>query len=312
MKNQLRVFDFQDNSLEIDAIELSIGKVAARPGDAGFRCDLTAGSSIPPVTHSSGLDMEDIDFHQLFLTFIAPIGSGLRLDFGKFVTSMGYEVIEGYDGYNDNYSHSFLFGYAIPYTHTGMKATFAFSDRLSALLMVVNGWDNAVDNNLSKSLGGQVSVQPTEGMTVSANYMVGPEKSDNESDNRQLVDLVASYAPDSSVMVGLNGDYGTEQHSARSGGAAVWVGAAGYLRLILADNVSLCLRAEQFEDKDGLRTGVKQKLREVTLTPAFKVSPEFIVRGDLRLDHSDQDVFQREQKLTKNQFTASLNVLFVL
>jgi hypothetical protein len=36
---------------------------------------------------------------------------------------MGYELIEGYDGYNDNYSRSLLFNYAIPLTHTGVKAT---------------------------------------------------------------------------------------------------------------------------------------------------------------------------------------------
>jgi hypothetical protein len=36
---------------------------------------------------------------------------------------MGYEVGEGPDGYNDNASHSFLFGWAIPITHTGLRIT---------------------------------------------------------------------------------------------------------------------------------------------------------------------------------------------
>jgi len=53
----------------------------------------------------------------------APVGRGLRFDFGEHVTHMGYEVTEGYDGWNDNYSRSFLFGYTIPFTHTGLKAT---------------------------------------------------------------------------------------------------------------------------------------------------------------------------------------------
>ena len=46
-------------------------------------------------------------------------GGRLQVDAGKFVTPLGYEVIEGWDGYNDNASHSFLFGYAIPFTLEG-------------------------------------------------------------------------------------------------------------------------------------------------------------------------------------------------
>ena len=39
------------------------------------------------------------------------------MDFGKFVTSAGAEVIESKD--NWNYSRSLLFAYAIPYWHFG-------------------------------------------------------------------------------------------------------------------------------------------------------------------------------------------------
>ena len=63
-----------------------------------------------------------MDIPQLFVSYIAPIGKGLRIDGGKFVTHMGYEVIGGYDGYNDNFSRGFIFGYGIPFTHTGLKA----------------------------------------------------------------------------------------------------------------------------------------------------------------------------------------------
>jgi len=59
---------------------------------------------------------------------------------------MGYELIEGYDGYNDNYSRSILFGYAIPFTHTGVKASYAFSSKVAGMVEVVNGWDLLRDN----------------------------------------------------------------------------------------------------------------------------------------------------------------------
>ena len=73
---------------------------------------------------------QDFDLQQAFVSYITPVGSGLRFDAGKFVTNHGYELIDGYDGYNDNATRSFSFGYGIPFTHTGIKAAYTFSDQL--------------------------------------------------------------------------------------------------------------------------------------------------------------------------------------
>ncbi len=45
----------------------------------------------------------------------------MQIDAGKFVTPIGAEVIESQD--NWNYTRSTLFGYAIPFYHTGLRAT---------------------------------------------------------------------------------------------------------------------------------------------------------------------------------------------
>lgn len=114
-QNPLRVFDSNSNSFLIDVAELVLQKGVAKGGDFGFRIDLEAGSAIPVKTQSAGLVLgTGADLQQALVSYIAPVGEGLRLDFGKFVTHMGLEVIEGYDGYNDNYSRSLLFDYAIP------------------------------------------------------------------------------------------------------------------------------------------------------------------------------------------------------
>ena len=102
-------------------------KAVAKAGDAGFRIDLVAGT-FAGLEQSAGLRIGDnADLQQAFVSYIAPLGSGLRFDAGKFVTHMGYELIEGYDGYNDNYSRSLLFNYAIPLTHTGVKASYSLN-----------------------------------------------------------------------------------------------------------------------------------------------------------------------------------------
>jgi hypothetical protein len=220
LKNFYRVFDFDDETFTTDVIELSLKKDALKAGDAGFRFDLTAGTSIPRITRSSGFDIGDLDFHQVFLRYVVPLGNGLKLDAGKFITPAGYEVIEGYDGYNDNYSRSLLFGYAIPFTHTGLKASYTFTDQFSALMMVVNGWDDAVDDNTAKTIGAQVNIIPVNGLNLIATIITGAEKSHNNSDNRNLYDIVITLTADSSIIFGINGDYGTEVHSAAGGGTA--------------------------------------------------------------------------------------------
>ena len=51
-----------------------------------------------------------------------PSRGGLTLKMGKFTTPMGFEVIEAPEQ-PAAVSRSFLFGYAIPFTHTGVLAT---------------------------------------------------------------------------------------------------------------------------------------------------------------------------------------------
>jgi hypothetical protein len=90
------------------------------PSSSVFAFDLIAGSAVPEVTCSdlrTGV-AHHVDLPQFLFSYIAPVGRGLRFELGKFATHMGYEVIGGYDEYNDHLSRSFSFGYGIPFTHT--------------------------------------------------------------------------------------------------------------------------------------------------------------------------------------------------
>ena len=314
--NGYRVFDFDDKSFKVDVAELVLQKPTPKAGDAGFRMDVAAGGSIPRVTAAAGLfrnafgNGQDIDLQQAYVSYLANAGRGLRLDFGKFVTHFGYEVIDGYDGWNDNVTRSLLFGYAIPFTHTGFRAAYGFSDRVSATVMVVNGWDDATDRNQQKSAGAQLSLTPMAALTVILNGMYGAERPDNSRDPRTLLDLVAMWKPAGSVALGLNLDHGRERDGAGPGQEARWDGAAAYLRIGVTEKFSLIGRAEQFGDWDGARTGLIQRLSEITLTPEFRPTRGFVVRGDLRLDHSDQEVFEKHGAPRKDQRTAIASVLF--
>ena len=310
-KNQYRAFDFDDNMLKLDVFTLTLQKPVSKPGEAGFRVDASAGSSLPRVEAAYGLFQgQDFDLKQAFVSYIAPVGTGLRFDAGKFLTYFGYEYIESWDTPNDNATHSFGFLYGVPATHTGLKATYSFSDQLAATLMVVNGWDNARDNNSSKSVGAQIAWTPTKAVTVYGNFITGPERTGVNSDPRSTFEVTAQWKLTDATVFGLDGLYGTEKGAVTPGETASWSGLAGYARLGVSDAFALCLRAEYFNDADGARTGTAQKLKEVTLTPELKITKGLVLRADLRIDWSDQSVFEKSAGTSKTQPTVAINAYY--
>jgi Putative beta-barrel porin-2, OmpL-like. bbp2 len=313
--NSFRVFDFSDNSFNLDVAELVVQIAAAKPNDAGFRVDFDAGNSIPQITKTQDQTAAQFDLKQAFASYIAPLGSGLRFDVGKFVTHLGYEVIEGYDGYNDNYSRSILFGYAIPFTHTGVKASYTFSSKVAGMVEVVNGWDLLRDNNQSKSVGAQLSLTPIAPLQVLLNWIGGPELPNNNHSNRNVFDLVAILKPTSTLTLGLNGDYGKENGTSlvHPGSDATWKGIAGYGTLALTNKFSVALRGETFHDEDGVRlgTGTNATLSEGTLTPAYKFTDHVLLRGEVRYDKANQPIITKRGTLADKQTTVGANVIFV-
>jgi hypothetical protein len=310
-----RVFDFSDNSFNLDVAELVVQIAASKPNDAGFRVDFAAGNSIPQISKTQDQTAAEFDLQQAFASYIAPLGSGLRFDVGKYVTHLGYEVIEGYDGYNDNYSRSILFGYAIPFTHTGVKASYAFSSKVAGMVEVVNGWDLLRDNNHSKSVGAQLSLTPIAPLQVLLNWIGGPELANNNHSNRNVFDVVAILKPTSTLTLGLNGDYGKENGTSlvNPGSDATWKGIAGYGTLALTSKFSVALRGETFRDEDGVRlgTGTNATLSEGTLTPAYKFTDHVLLRGEVRYDKANQPILTKRGTLADKQTTVAANVIFV-
>ena len=113
MTNGLRNFDVKANQFSLNMAKLSLEH---GPDPVGFRVDFGFGRAFE-IIHggepNGGLSaMRNIE--QAFISFKPPKGKGFQLDFGKFVTSAGAEVIETKD--NWNYSRSILFAWAIPIT----------------------------------------------------------------------------------------------------------------------------------------------------------------------------------------------------
>ncbi len=305
-ENELRVFDHKANSFTFDLAEIVFSKDAPL-GGVGYRLKLSAGETAKFI-HSRGLGNSDdpFDLTEAYIDYLAPLGRGLKLRFGKFVTMHGAEVIEAKDDFN--YSRGLLFNFAIPFTHTGLMAGYPFSDKVSANVYVVNGWDNTSDNNSGKTFGATLGYNPIEQIGLTFNLMYGPEKDNNNHDNRFLFDWVGTFKPVKNLTLVANTDYATEEHSAADGGTGKWYGAAGYAKYDFSDLFSGAIRAEYFDDRDGLRTGTAQKIKEITITPEFRVAKSIIVRPEYRHDWSDRQSFDSGTK--KSQDTIAIGVMY--
>jgi hypothetical protein len=317
-KNQYRIYDFDDQLPKLDVADFTIQKPADKPGLWGFRVDIAAGSSEPEINAARGFfrnadtgKAHHFDITQAYVSFNAPLGRGLRFDLGKFLAPMSYESATRYDAYNDNTSRSFLFGYAVPATNTGLKISYPFTDKVSGMVMVVQGWDNVEDNNSTKSVGAGLTYSPSPSFSATLTWIGGPEQLDNNSHRRNVLDLYATWKATDKLTLGINADYGHEASAIYPDKNAQWGGAALYAIYAFNDRFSLGLRVEQFDDRDGARTGVPQTLREVTLTPTFKVGKHWVFRGDLRQDGSSNPVFQKDRGFVSHQSTASFNVLLL-
>jgi hypothetical protein len=307
-ENDFRVFDHKANSFTLDLAELVFTREAP-VGGVGYRLKLSAGETAKFI-HSAGLGNSDqpFDITEAYIDYVAPLGSGLKLRFGKFATYIGAEVIEARD--NFNYSRSFLFNYAIPFTHTGLMAGYTFSDRLSAAAYLVNGWDNSSDEGQSKSLGASVSVTPISPVSLIFNVINGREADavTGTEPNRFVFDWIGTVKAAENLTFMVNTDYGVEDSALADGKDAKWYGIAGYAKYDFTKLFSLSGRAEYFRDGQGVRTGTPQALKEVTITPEVHATDNLIVRPEYRHDWSNVKSFDSNNK--KSQDTIAFAVMY--
>ena len=86
--------------------------------------------------------------------------SGLEITAGKFVTPFGAEVIDATG--NALFSHSYLFNYAIPFAHTGVKLNYIFNPQVSVYVGAIEGWDVFENNNDAWSTMAGGAINSTE------------------------------------------------------------------------------------------------------------------------------------------------------
>jgi len=316
--NGLRFFDEGTNQFGLNLVELVVDKAPEVTNSrTGYHVALGFGQAMNAV---NGSDHGGLGFDQYlkeaYFSYLAPVGKGLQVDVGKFVTPHGAEVIETKD--NWNYSRGLLFSYAIPYYHFGMRAKYAFNDKYSLSGFFVNGWNNVVDNNTGKTYGIGFGWNPNKKFGIVQNYMIGPEQNSLNSNVRQLSDTVITYSPTSKLSFIVNGDYGRgdrfiiDPATNAFSHPVFWTGVAGYVKYALNSHSAIVTRYEYYDDHDGFTTGtlVPTHFNEFTATFERLMAHHIISRFEFRRDVSNQPVFLKGSNPVLDQNTLTAGLVF--
>lgn len=323
--NPYRSFDDKSNTITLQNAKLGIdGKLE---NGVGYKVDLMYGhdAALVNATEDFSPTAPDLQFNlqQAYLTMACPLtGAGISL--GKFVTPFGVEVVEAKD--NFNISRGLLFGYAVPFSHTGLKADKGFADgKYTATVGLVNGWDNMQDNNKGKTGIAQIgtTVLPKTSILLGGAYGAEQDTPDagdqgTQGNGRLLVDAIVKVTPmDKLTLIG-NWDIGEEKMNdpenpnTHMRTTSNYQGLGLHANYQITDMLSVAGRWETLDD-DGYKTGEEQVLRSETLTVQAK-KDGVIYRLEYRGDHStatDPYQFVSDQGVTnrKSQSTVGAQVI---
>ena len=250
------LYNFNDKTDQFNLAEARL-TLNHDPDPVGAHVDLFYGRANTLVNGGSHDQGDYIE--QAFMSLKPPKAKGLELDFGKFVTSAGAEVIESKD--NWNYSRSILFAWAIPYFHFGLRSSMPVSKTDTFGVQVVNGWNNVTANNGGVTIGvTNALVKPK--YTWNANYYGGPSNANTQSGYRNLFDTTLLLTPNAKFNAYINYDYGQNRDAslAKGGDGALnhWQGVAFAARQQMTGTQALAGRYEYFRDPQGYSTGAAQ------------------------------------------------------
>lgn len=293
-------FDVGHDTFQLDQAGLT---VAYQPTEGfGALVNVIAGEDAKVVNFAEGGSSgSSFNVTQAFVQYAT---GGLTVMGGKFVTLAGAEVIAPTG--NTNFSRSLLF-FTEPLTHTGLRATYKFSDAFSLTAGVNNGWNTTHDSTGGKTAEIGISITPIPLLSVGINGYRGNESQAGLPDGtHELLDFVLTIKPSDALNFVVNYDY--HKQDLPGGGEAKYQGIAGYVNWSITDQFRVSLRGEVLDDKDGFLSGTDQKIKEATLTFGYMPATNFELRLEGRYDKSGDPIFLKTDLATVEDKSTELAV----
>ncbi|HKI87342.1 MAG TPA: outer membrane beta-barrel protein [Thermoanaerobaculia bacterium] len=324
------------NSFDASALALAVFKPLLR-GRVSLYGQLTAARDAGPQFVAPGQSPSSLpgpadiatDIDTLQVNWVVSPEHGFDMTFGKFDSPLAVERDDAPLNYQA--TSSYLFDFGRPVKFTGLMLHEAFSPELEGYAIIANGNDGGVDNNQQKT-GALYGIWSP---SLAQHYGLGVIRGREGGSARATTVATLTLQPAASWVVGGEGISGRQAASPTVPVSARWKGVMLFLhhRFPLIGEEpgqwALTARGEIFDDPQGIRTGIAQRLTSLTLSPQYLVGggfygifhnlehttlrlPELAVRLDLRWDHSTVPVFaQGADTVGSNHWSSALQVVYV-
>ena len=323
-----RVFDTRSGQFSLGLVQT---KVAYTNDKSEAVVDLTFGPNANMGNYGNAVFSTALAIKQAYFTY--KFTDKFSMTAGQFGTHIGYEVIDAPANFNYSLSNQFNNG---PFYHTGLKATYAFSERASLMVGVVNNVDGIEDNNRKKGIISQLYVAPVENWNVYLNFITSNEANDDTKTgvtpdaSYTMFDVATSYQITEKFLLGLNASYGMQKGDFQGGGGPAdtesWGGIAGYANTSITENFGIGVRYEYFNNDNGVRgllakpnrpneDGVGTSVNSVTLTGNITLADgHILLKPEFRLDaYPKQGTGKSEQFIdSKGAWTKNSQTTFGL
>jgi hypothetical protein len=340
--NLLRPYDVLSNNISINQADLVVEHAPDLSAGRrwGARLDLQFGQATDTLQGNPTNEARPQIYRNIFQaygTYVAPIGSGLTIDVGKWASSLG---IEGnYTKDQVNYSRAFFFDF-LPFYHAGVRANYKFNSKLAVNYWLVNGTNQTEATNAFKDELFGLVVTPNKSVTWTINYYLGQDNADRVLSNNcgnvplqpglcstpirptpdgrtHIFDSYVTWQATKKLSLSAEGDYfisrvWREPTNGNSSAPAHVDGGAAYARYQLTPKIALGARGEYLSDHNGLFSGVDQSLKETTLTYDYQLADGFLMRYEWRRDFSNRPYFYSDtvNLLKKDQNTATVGLVW--
>jgi len=267
-----------------------------------------------------------IDILQANVSFNVPVGNGMMVKAGKFVTPWGVESVDPTK--NVLYSHSYIFSLATPKTLTGVTAAYQIDDRWGVMGGIVVGWDQSLeDNNDFPSFLAQSTYKLDNDWSFVLTGIFGPEQNDNRSNYRSMLDLTMKWDASDDITVAVEAIFGYEPDTSFNRGRiftnsplltftgddSTWAAVAGYVQYKWDEMFTFAVRGEMFADGDGnwlIGTEVYSISGGMIIRPFpnHDVGRNLMIRPEVRYDYSNDFLFDNLRQ--EWQVTVGADVIF--
>ncbi len=334
--NLLRAYDVTSNSFNLNQVSVIVEHLPTAEERFGGRVDLQYGQATETLQGSSANEQRPQVWRNLFQaygSYLAPVGSGLQVDFGKFASSLGNEG--NYTKDQIAYSRAYSFNY-LPFYHMGLRANYNVTPKLNVVYWLVNGANDTEDLNGFKSQGFIVTIKPASTLIWNVNYYFGEEARDVQptlnpglpasptqpglpaqnvspapNGREHIFDTYATWNATPKLTLVGEADYVLNRTvSEQQPGRVVIGGVTGKYALPRSWNIGV--RGEYFDDRGGLFSGRTQALKEATFVVDHTFTPGFLARAEYRRDWSNQRFFLSDtpNALEHAQTTATIGLVY--